>query len=340
MPRLDVDKFLEDLTGRYASPYIEQIQEMVVAMAMGNGPKLEAARKRLAEVARETMGIGEVLGASMALQTAAPLVVSPFSKSPASVGMWSGSVQACITFADEPTQKLLPRVTFEEAGEDMVQRTPTTIRSAAERTWQRIAKLYGEGSGGIPRVAFVRSAEATVTKRVQALFTEAIREGIPGLDFMSEGKLIPGAGKRMVDAVNEIRKHTGAWSESYARMAFRTNVNTAVTAGRFRQTQDQDIKAVVPCFRFDAVGDSDTRPNHLAADGLIFKVDNLVWNKIAPPLGYNCRCRASFVSLPQLRRMGRVRPDGSIREDRLPGAARPDAGFRHGGRPDLFGVNA
>tara|TARA_R110002020_G_scaffold119609_2_gene272867 strand:- start:1739 stop:2179 length:441 start_codon:yes stop_codon:yes gene_type:complete len=144
----------------------------------------------------------------------------------------------------------------------------------------------------------------------------------------------------MAEAVEQVRIKTAAWSEGYARMAFRTNVNTAVTAGRFRQSQDPDIKKVIPCFRFDAVGDDDTRDNHLEADGLIFRVDNTVWNKIAPPLGYNCRCTVSNVSIASLRRMGRVNSNGDILEDRLPSVAKPDDGFRHGGRPDLFMVGA
>ena len=297
---------------------------MLVAMAMGNKPQLDDARDRLAEIIAETMGVADVLGATLTLRVAAGLwgehSGGDFS---ANSIMWALAERpALLTFKDTPVQTILPRVTLTEALQDMVDRTPITIRSAAERTAQRISQLYSEGSV----VAFVNSAEAAVTERVKSLIAEAIKEGIPEAET---GKLI-----RL--GVDEIRKRTAAWSEGYARMAFRTNVNTAVTAGRFRQSQDPDIRAVIPCFRFDAVMDSDTRGNHGAADGLIFKVDNLVWNKIAPPLGYNCRCQVSFVGLPELRRMGRVGGDGSIREDRLPGSAHADAGFRHGGRPDLF----
>jgi len=334
---LDATKFLEDLSGRHARTYFAVIQDMVVAMAMGNRAKLDAARKRLERVVTETMGTAEVLGASLALREAAKVVGERASKPLAQADLfrhlcgtapWAPSsvatraaVSDLLTFANEPTQTILPRVTLTEALEDMVERTPVTIRQSAERTAQAISRLYSEGRV----VAFARSAEQAVTERVQSLIAEAIREGIPEAE---SGSLI----RLGVDAV---RKRTDAWSEGYARMAFRTNVNTAVTAGRFRQSQDADIKAVIPAFRFDAVGDADTRDNHNAADGLIFKVDNPVWNRIAPPLGYNCRCQVSFVGLPELRRMGRVGSDGSIREDRLPASAGPDPGFRHGGRADL-----
>jgi SPP1 gp7 family putative phage head morphogenesis protein len=137
-------------------------------------------------------------------------------------------------------------------------------------------------------------------------------------------------------AVDEVAKQSAPWSEGYARMAFRTNINTAITAGRFRQVQDPDIREVVPAFRYDAVGDRDTRDNHRAANGLIMAVDNPAWGQIAPPLGHNCRCSLSLVSVPMLRRMGRIDRAGRVQSDRVPAGAHPDPGFRHGGRPDLM----
>ena len=325
MPRLDADRFLEDLTGRHARHYTAALGDLLEALATGDRIARRGAVDDLEAVIAETMGTAEVLGASLVLQQAA----SVMSDNPQQLDLFADRAHLT-SFADQPTQAILPRVTLSEALDDMVDRTPTTIRSAARRTAQNIARLYGEGSSGVARVAFVNSAEAVVTKRVQALIAQAIKEGVSEVD----------TGRRIVRNVDFVRKETAAWTESYSRMVFRTNVNTAVTAGRFRQVRDPDIKAVLPAFRFDSVGDADTRGNHDAADGLIMSVDNQAWTRIAPPLGYNCRCQVSLVSLPMLRRMGRVGSDGSIREDRVPASAGADAGFRHGGRPDLFGVSA
>jgi len=313
MTRLDAQKFLEDLTGRHARNYTAIVQDMVVAMATGNKPALRDARERMEAVTTETMGTAEILGASISLQAAAKIAT------PADVARESGPLLA---FAASTTQTILPRVTFEEAVQDMIDRTPATIRNAAERTAQRISQLYGEGRV----VAFARSAEHAVTERVQGLITQAIREGTEEI----------GVGRLIKTSVDEIRTATAAWSEGYARMAFRTNVNTAVTAGRFRQAQDPDIKAVMPAMEFFTVGDSDTRSNHQAGDGIIMLVDNQAWRTHAPPLAWNCRCGVRQVGLPELRRMGRVNSDGSIREDKPPAAWKPDPGFRHGGRPDLL----
>jgi len=292
------DKIIESRGARYARVYFGAIHDLYVATVRGNAPAARSARERLGKAIAETMGAAEIVGAKLALAAAV-----------------RGS-----NFAAEQT--VIPNVSLAEALDDFVSRTPKVVRSAAERTAQRIAELYTEDRV----VAFVRAAEESVTREAQSFIARALREGI------GEGE----AGQRLAMSVNQIREGTEAWSEGYARMAFRTNVNTAVTAGRFRASQDPDVKLVVPAFRFDAVGDSDTRHNHDAADGIILTVDNPAWNRIAPPLGYNCRCQVSHVSVMELDAMNRLRADGSVIEDRIPSDAFPDDGFRHGGRPDLF----
>lgn len=312
---IDVERFLTDLSGRYAAPYAGAVSDLIVALVRENRPAAADARAALERVMRETMGVGEVLGATLLLQSAAkhfePIALR-------------GDRERLIAFKE--SQTLLPRVTLSEALDDMVTRTPVTLRRAAERTAQRISQLYAEGRV----IAFAKSAEATVTREAQTIIAKTFKEGL-GENAAAR------ALRRGVDAV---RKRTAAWTDSYAAMAFRTNVNTAITAGRFRQVQDPDIRAVTPVFRFDAIGDADTRTNHNAADRIVMRVDNTDWNRIAPPLGYRCRCSVVPVSIAELNRMGRVGRDGQIREDRVPPGAFPDPGFRHGGRPDLLMVGS
>ena len=300
---MNTDKLLEDVSGRYARLYFAAIHELYVAKVRNDRVSARAAREQLAKVMAETMGVGEILGASLLLQ----------------------NLKRSAKFAaDEPTQTLLPRVTFDEALQDMVERAPVTLVDAAERTAQRIAQLYSEDTV----MAFVRSAEESVTSEAQKFIERALRDGVP------EGE----AGQRLAMRVDDIRVQSQAWSEGYARMVFRTNINTAISAGRFRQAQDPDIQEVAPAFRFDAIGDGDTRDNHDAADGLIMSVSNPEWRKIAPPLGYSCRCQVVHVTRSELESMGRIRKDGSLIEDKVPSGAFADPGFRHGGRPDLASV--
>ena len=189
-----------------------------------------------------------------------------------------------------------------------------TLRSAAERTAQNIARIYSESTK--PIVAFTRAAEASVTRRAQALISEMIRDGSSEVD----------AGARLARDINAMRKRSRKWSASYARMVFRTNANTGATAGRFRQARDPDVAEIIPGFRYDAIGDRDTRPNHAAMDGVTMRAADPRWAKVAPPLGYNCRCdivEVTAFDAPQWTRT-------------LPSGAGPDDGFRHGGRPDLM----
>jgi len=295
------DRILESTGARYARIYFAALHDLFVAVVRGNKPAAADARKALGEAMAATMGAAELLGAREFL----------------------AGLEGRAHFAAEQT--VIPAVTFDEAVADFIERAPVTLRNAAERTAQRIAELYSQDRV----IAFVRAAEETVTSEAQNFISRALREGV------GEGE----AGQRLAMSVERVRELSEPWTEGYSRMVFRTNVNTAVTAGRFRLAQDPDVKAVAPAFRFDSVGDSDTRHNHAAADGVILTVDNTAWNRLAPPLGYNCRCQVSHVSTVELEAMGRLRDDGTVVESRVPGAAGPDEGFRHGGRPDLF-VNA
>lgn len=323
---LDASKFLEDLTGRYARLYASAINDLFVAAVTGNRSAASDARHALGETIAETMGVAEVLGASLVLQHAARLLGSPttqLSLAARGFGLLPWPIpRDLMRFAEEPIQTIIPRVTLQEAVDDMVDRTPATIRRAADRTAKRISQLYS-----VDRVvAFVRSAEEAVTEAAQNFVARALREGIPAGE----------AGRALAMTANEVSTRSEPWSEAYSRMAFRTNVNTAVTAGRFRQAQDPDIRAVIPAFRFDAVMDSDVRDNHAAANGIVMAIDNLEWRRIAPPLGYNCRCQVALVSVLELESAGRLRADGSIVESRVPPDAFPDPDFRYAGRPDLM----
>jgi SPP1 gp7 family putative phage head morphogenesis protein len=311
-----VAKMLQAVESKHSRAYVDAIQELVVAMARQDHIGIARARKQVEDATTEVMSIGELIGAQIMLHQAADVIATDSD----TLAAFGADRRDLICFREAPIQ--LGNVTFTEAVQEMLARVPVTLRNAADRTARRISELYSKGRV----LVFARATEHAVTERVKSLLVSALKEGI------TEGQ----AAREMRLTAQAIAGETSAWSDAYGRMAFRTNVNTAVTAGRFRQSRDEDIAKVLPCFRFDATGDSDTRDNHQAADGLIFRSTNPVWNQIAPPLGYNCRCNVSAVSTPMLRRMGRIDAQGNIREDRLPAGAFSDPGFRHTGRPDLF----
>ncbi len=307
MAEFDVDTYLEDINTRLAQGYITAFREYLVAVVLKNAPQTRAARLKLEEVVRESMGRAEVLGALSTLRAASRTIAEGEER-------FSAYRPGLLAFADTSVTKVLTRVTFAEALEDMVDRTPVTIRNAAERTAGRIAELYRTGSV----VAFANSAEEAGTNRAQELITKGIREGIPERDI----------GRTIAFSVNRIREETHAWTEGYARMAFRTNLNDAVSQGRLRVARDPEIKIAIPALRFTAVGDGDTRHNHQAADGIILAADNPAWSRLRPPFGYNCRCQLDNMSRPELRRMGLLDSAGKVVESKIPYNAKPDEGFR------------
>jgi len=315
--RLDISKYLEDVSGRYARGYVEAVDAMFVAEAMGNTAALFQARRDWRDIVTETMGIAEVLGAMTMLKEASDVVRSE----PELFHLMAHAEHATmLRFVNTPTQTLLPSLSFEEALDNLTLRVPVTFEDAAQRTKQNIGKVYQEGKG----LAFARAAEAEVTQRVQKALIDAHRLGLSEFD----------AGRRIMTDANAVRKLGGAWSESYSKLVFRNNTNHAAVAGRFRQARDPDVKAATPAFRFTATGDADTRPNHQAADGLVMAVDDPDWRKIAPILGHNCRCEVDPMGLPLLRRKGLFK-DGKVVKKQIPNGARPDKGFIHSGRPDL-----
>ncbi|HXI82079.1 MAG TPA: phage minor head protein [Verrucomicrobiae bacterium] len=328
------DKFLEDLTGRYARLHFAAVHDLYVAVVTGNNPAARDARAELDRVVTETMGMAEVLGARLTLQAAArergrltdrEAAVTLLMRGVVCAELWERG-HRLLAFADEPTQTIFPRVTLTEALDDLVSRTPVTLRRAADRSAQKIAQLYGAGRV----VAFARAAEKAVTEEAHRTIARLFREGL------GENE----AARELSRSVEAVRERSAPWAESYSRMVFRTTVNTAVTAGRFRQARDPDVREVAPAFRFDSVNDADTRPNHRAADDVILSVDDPQWARIAPPLGYNCRCRVSMVTSYELDQMGRLDARGNVVPTKVPSDAGPDEGFRHGGRPDLFAVTA
>lgn len=309
-----VDELLESKSGSRAELYADPILDMIVALIQGDRTGAADARLRLGTVMRDTTAMGEIMGARLMLQDASMAYDNEFRTQ-------TEQAERMRLWAFAKSQNIVPKLSITEALEALVQKTPVTLRRAADRTAQQIAKLYSERNV----IVFARSAEATVTKEVQRLIAAGMKKGL------SEGEV----GRQIAKKVNDIRKRSREWSQAYARMVYRTNVNSAVTAGRFRQAQDPDIKSVVPAFRFDAVGDGDTRPNHAAGDGVILSVDNPAWAKLAPPLGYNCRCQLVHISSVELRALGRLDRKGNFKQSRIPPGFRADPGFQHGGRPDL-----
>jgi SPP1 gp7 family putative phage head morphogenesis protein len=109
---------------------------------------------------------------------------------------------------------------------------------------------------------------------------------------------------------------------------FQTNVQTAYQNGRFEQMTDPAVLAALPYWMYRTAGDDRVRPAHAALDGFAAKALDVVWHRLYPPCGYNCRCTVTAEG------PGDVPDDADIPGlSRIPAAAAnvPDPGF--GGQP-------
>lgn len=101
---------------------------------------------------------------------------------------------------------------------------------------------------------------------------------------------------------------------------FRTNIQTAYNAGHYEHMTHKEVMKQRPYWRYEAVDDEDTRPEHRAMDGLVFRADDPIWDTWYPPNGYRCRCTVTSLSERQVQSKGL-----EIQKEELP--FKPDKGF-------------
>ena len=177
-------------------------------------------------------------------------------------------------------------VQFEEAVEDLVKREPRLADTAEE-----LSRMYST-----ERVfGAVNAIDINMTKRVQ----EAIAT------LMQGGKATPSPENVLMEIT--------PWTRSYAENVYQTNVATAYTQGRFEQARDPDVADIVPAMLFQSMDDSDTRPNHRAAHGLIAATNDVIWKAFQPPIGFRCFAPGTLVSAKASRAL-RMRYKGPICE--------------------------
>jgi hypothetical protein len=201
-------------------------------------------------------------------------------------------------------------IPFEEAIENLIDRDPRLARSADE-----VSRLYNTSK----TFAMAKSSSLKLTERIQEIMARMSREA-KGLDEVAP------------DILRAAKEESHDFARAYAETVYRTNVNTAYTEGRFLQAEDPVVAEVVPAMEFVSQRLPTSRPNHVAAHGLIAAIsDRAIWAMFKPPIGYSCQCSANFTSVYDLKRAGLMRGDNVVRY--LPptfGNAYPDPGFKVG----------
>lgn len=194
---------------------------------------------------------------------------------------------------------------FDEAIEDIVTRDPRLAQG-----YRAVAELYSKEHV----FALAKSVNHNLTSRIQKAIgdSQKIGEGLPEFEKLWQ-EITP-------------------WTRAYGDTVYRTNTNSAYSAGRFAQAEDPDVAEVIPAMQYINMHLPTSRPWHEAADGLIAATNDPIWKEFTPPLGYNCTCGTNFVSKYELERRGLL-VDGKVIRYEPPNfsSAHPDEGFKPGG---------
>lgn len=95
---------------------------------------------------------------------------------------------------------------------------------------------------------------------------------------------------------------------------YRTNLQSAYMSGRWQQFAAEADQA--PYVQYIAVMDGRTRPSHARFNGKVFRIDSPAWKVIAPPNGFNCRCRIRNLDARELAARG-LKVEGDVQVEQI-----------------------
>lgn len=91
-----------------------------------------------------------------------------------------------------------------------------------------------------------------------------------------------------VDGDPDAREQAVKRAARHAELVMRSNGFTCAAAAQHRALEG--LHDVFPAWRYNAFGDSKTRPTHAALDGLVLRADDPFWAEHTPPWEWGCRC--------------------------------------------------
>jgi SPP1 gp7 family putative phage head morphogenesis protein len=123
-------------------------------------------------------------------------------------------------------------------------------------------------------------------QEVKNKFVQAIKEGKTFDEFKAEID-------RIFDAYGVTRL-----SYRHLETVFRTNLFSSYAIGQLKQVQSMQDR--FPLWKYSAILDARTRPEHRALNGMIFRVGE----GPIPPIDYNCRCTSIYLHISQVESQG------------------------------------
>lgn len=170
---------------------------------------------------------------------------------------------------------------------------------AALEFWQWRAKLTDEEAKALGEGARHRAFYVSGLARHDLVML--VSDGIE--EALKNGETLEGFKERIAEAIK-----TQGWHDYRVENIFRTNMQTAYAAGRYKKMQA--VKKSRPYWQYMAIMDRRVRPSHAILNGMVYPADHEFWKTNYPPNGFRCRCGVRTLSARQVKRMGlEVRKD-------------------------------
>jgi SPP1 gp7 family putative phage head morphogenesis protein len=109
-------------------------------------------------------------------------------------------------------------------------------------------------------------------------------------------------GKKTVERPDGSQKEINLAAPWRLRTIYRTNMQTAYMAGRYKGMKDS--ARLLAYWQYVAVMDGRTRDAHRALNGKILRHDDPFWRSYYPPNGWGCRCRVVALSRVEAEQKG------------------------------------
>lgn len=164
---------------------------------------------------------------------------------------------------------------------------------AAIEFWKWRAKLTDEEAKALGEEAKHRAFY--VTGLAKHDLVQLVSDGIE--EALKSGETLPQFKERIMAAIQ-----TQGWHDYRIENIFRTNLQTAYAAGRYKKMQA--VKASRPYWQYMAVMDKRVRPAHAMLHGRVYPADHEFWASHYPPNGFRCRCCVRTLSERQVHKMG------------------------------------
>lgn len=164
---------------------------------------------------------------------------------------------------------------------------------AAIEFWKQRAKLTDEQAKALG--AEVKHRAFYVTGLAKQDLVQLVSDGIE--EALKNGETLANFKQRIAAAIQ-----AQGWHDYRVENIFRTNMQTAYSAGRYKKMQA--VKASRPYWQYIAVMDKRVRPSHAILHEKVYPADHEFWASHYPPNGFRCRCGVRTLSERQVKNMG------------------------------------